>query len=118
MPSQENLDYQNALEVIRDVAIDTEHKLSKEAVAGAEELTKYTGVTAVQNVFNQAEDFTYVAGVVAPEDTIETAEIITKSHAVEVVAAGEDLHRAEQLAETPVANEAELILKVHNSEPQ
>jgi hypothetical protein len=34
------------------------------------------------------------------------------------VAAGEDLHRAEQLAETPVANEAELILKVHNSEPQ
>jgi hypothetical protein len=114
-PSQDNLDYQQALEVIRDVSVETATKLGQEAVAGAEEVTEFAGVTGPQRVFSQAKDIAYVAGVVAPEDTLEVADIITKSHAAEVVAVGEALKRSEELAETPVADAATTLLKEHTA---
>lgn len=116
-PSQENLDYQRTLEVLRDVSDETVRKLGEEAVREGQAITFQTGIADPRHVINAAEDITYVTGVIDPEDAIDTAEEITAQGA-EIAAAGENLPLGEQLGETPVTDAAEAILLVHNMNEQ
>lgn len=116
-PSQENLDYQHALEVIREVSDETVRKLGEEAVKEGQSITFQTGIADPRHVINAAEDITYVTGVIDPEDALEVAEEITAQGA-EIEAAGENLPLGEHLGETPVTDAAEAILLVHNMNEQ
>ena|SRR5579884_2524280 len=62
-PSQENLDYQRALEVTREASEAVLQELGKEAV-------------------RHAEDITFDSGVAAPALAVTEAEIITKGAAI------------------------------------
>ena len=82
-------------------------------MAGAEAITKDSGVEEPGRVLREAQAVLKFTGVIMPEAFLHEAEAITAHavvHAAEVTNVGEDLHEGETL-DPEIADEAEKFLQ-------